>query len=136
MAETMELYFETYVILALFFVILGFVIAGPFLKTRKYTIWLSVLVLFLVFFVPNFLIVLQSGWGSLAEIGDLRIWEPLPSDNMTPNELRHYFYLDQSFSEFAWHIFIKHIVVLVGTEIAGLAVGVLAFRWYRRKYSK
>jgi hypothetical protein len=135
----MELYFETYVILALFFVILGFIVAGPFLKSRKHTIRLSAFVLLLEFFVPYFLIILQWGWGSLSEINGLRVYEWMVTENITLDQLdilRHTYDIGVPIVTIVWRSLMHHLPYVFISEVAGLAVGVLAYLFYRKRAGK
>jgi hypothetical protein len=132
----MELYFETYVILALFFLTLGFIIAGLFLKNGKQTIWLSALVLFLGFFSPYGLIVLQWTDGSLGKIDTLLFTEWLYTENITSEHFHHMFIDGPPLVTVAWRCFMHHIIYLFVAEVAGLVVGVLTYMFYRKRVSK
>jgi hypothetical protein len=135
-AGIMELYFETYLILALVFIIIGFVVAGPFLKSRKHTIWLSALVLFLGFFGPYGLIFLQRYCGSLVEISKLLFYKWMVTENITLEHLRYIEFLDLPLVTVVWRVFMEHIAFSIVSEVVGLVVGVLAYLFYRKRTAK
>jgi hypothetical protein len=134
-----DLFFETYLILALVFIILGFWAAGPFLKSRKHTVRLSALLLFSGFFVPYFLIILQRGWGSLSEINDLRVYEWMVTENITLDQLdilRHTYDIGVPIVTIVWRCLMHHLLYVLISEVTGMAVGVLAYLFYRKGINK
>jgi hypothetical protein len=68
----MELYFETYLIIALIFTVITVCIAGVFLKNKWTIIGLSGLLIILGFLLPSIIINFERYFGSLGDIENLQ----------------------------------------------------------------
>jgi hypothetical protein len=120
----MELFFETYLIISLTFAIITICIAGVYLKSKKYTIGFSALLVFLGAIVPNGLILLQEGYGSLWKIDWLTF-----ADGRTTEEIledsRHIFVEYPSRIEQVFDSFARNLGLIVLSIAIGITLGIL-----------
>lgn len=119
------LYFETYIIIALLFTILTFLIAGSYLKNKKYTIVFSVFILILGFVIPYVLILLQRVYGSLGEIHSLSFDSLMWREGKTVEESMHVFITEPTAVEMAGRYFIHNIGFIILSIAIGIAIGIL-----------
>jgi hypothetical protein len=125
-----ELYFETYLIIALLFAIITVCIAGLFLKNKKYTLLLSALVIFLGFFIPYLLIIFQKVYGSLNEHLEIMVPEQIDINNITPEDLKNMWQidrLDRPNFQVAFDYFTHNLGFIVLSITIGIALGILIY---------
>jgi hypothetical protein len=121
-----ELYFETYLIIALLFAIITVCIAGLFLKSKKNIIDISVLVIVLGVIIPIGLILLQKGYGSLRKIDWLIFADGRTMEEII-DDLRHIFVEYPTIFEQTLDCFSQNLWTIILSIVIGIALGILIY---------
>jgi|WetSurMetagenome_2_1015567.scaffolds.fasta_scaffold139410_1 hypothetical protein len=138
----MELFFETYLIIALLFTFLIVCIAGLFLKNKKYTIGFSTLVIVLGAVLPYILIFFQRAGGSLNKEGEIKITQLGPDaiNSMTAeelNEIRGPFidYPPYYFYKVTFDYFTHNLGFIILSIAIGITLGILVHLLLKKQKS-
>lgn len=122
----MELYFETYLIIALVYVIMTVTFLTFMIRTKRLRITSCALLLLLGFLVPYFLIFLQRAYGSTAEINRIIFefeYDPNVYITFVPT-------LDM-----AYRVYVHNFGFIVLSIMIGILLGFLLYRLMRRNFS-
>ncbi len=129
----MELFFETYLIVALIFAIITICFARLYLKNKKFTFGFSALVIVLGAVIPYFLILFQKAYGSVGEIDWLKF-----TDGRTPEEMAEYLRRTSFISfrpnyEVAFDYFTHNLVSIILSISIGILLGILTHLLLRKQ---
>jgi hypothetical protein len=133
----MQLYFETYLIAALLFVVITLLVRRWFFKSKGYTIGSGLLFVFLGFTVPTFLIIMQNYNGSLGHISWLEMENWYFHEGFTYEEMiqhiRNIYDTHKSNLQISLETYGHHLGWMFLSIAAGIITGIVLFQFVRRR---